>query len=140
MKTKKMKYTSKVLANNLAKLLIFDIDNWEYYGVDWDVLFDPTATDKDIVNAASKITIKDLRQSLMSEFNKANLNKMVKTINATLKEIQDTSKYNIQCELEMLEDEKRISSKKLKKELFIQSLTKAQKKAFDELQVIANEY
>jgi hypothetical protein len=140
MKTKKMKYTSKVLANNLAKLLIFDIDNWEYYGVDWDVLFDPTATDEDIVNAASKINVKDLQQAIISEFKKNNFSKMAKEINAALKKIQDVSKYNIQSELEMLEDEKRISSKKLKKELFIQSLTKAQKKAFDELQVIANEY
>lgn len=133
MKTNKTKYTSKTLANNLAKIISKDINDCDYYGIDWDDFFDKNATDKDIVNAPSKIDIKCLKQALIAEIKNAKLDRLVKAGNSLLKEIQDASKYNIRIELEMSEADKIAKTKYTKKQCFLNSLNAEQKKAYEEI-------
>lgn len=129
----KTKYTSKTLANNLAKILFKDMNNWDCFQVDWDTLFSTFATDEDIVNASNKIDVKDLQQALITEIKKIKFDKLAKVGNIALKEIQDASKDNIRIELEMLEADKIAKAKYTKKQHFLNSLNTEQRMAFEEI-------
>lgn len=126
------KYTSKILANNIAKQIASDIANTSYDWYDYGDFFGKSASDEEIVGSTD-ISYSDFRAALMSELNKQNMSYVVGTLNDVLEEIRDASEDNIISDKEDNFIKEKIEQEAIKRKDFTKTLNRKQKIMFQEI-------